>query len=396
MKTTPIIVYYKIIPQGICIIGTKGRASSIILPETIEELPLVALGDYAFAITQEPAVSLPEEETTGALTFQLWTGESLTAPLPQETETHALLRLALPDTISDIGAYAFMGCAAFKGLRLPEHLNSLSDHIFSGCTSVEKMSLPKNITTIGSYAFFDCRKLTALFLPENITTIGQYAFYNCRALEKINIPESAVRLGTGLFLNCDALYDISFGRCQHIADLISVLSHELLLTIDLPEGRAKLFLPDFQYEYIENTPARQLHQVNYGTGHLFRQCIGNSKIDFRRYDELFYLTKREDAAVFVLILAVNRLAYPYRLPEDRCEIYLAYIKEHLLWAVSHYLEQEDLPTIRLFASLGLFTKEIMPQVLTLAQEKKKTAILSFLMDYEHRTLGQQKKKTFDL
>lgn len=56
------------------------------------------------------------------------------------------------------------------------------------------------------------------------------------------------------------------------------------------------YLPDFQYEYIEDTPARLFHQVNYGTGHIFRQCIGNSEIDFRRYDEIFYLTKREDAA----------------------------------------------------------------------------------------------------
>ncbi len=29
---------------------------------------------------------------------------------------------------------------------------------------------------------------------------------------------------------------------------------------------AELVLPDFQYEYIEDTPARLFHQVNYGTG----------------------------------------------------------------------------------------------------------------------------------
>lgn len=149
--------------------------------------------------------------------------------------------------------------------------------------------------------FIGCERLKELRLPESVESIGRYAFYNCRRMEKINIPLAARELNTGLFLNCDSLKHLSFGRCRHISDLISGLNHELQLSIDFPiEGgetkHAELVLPDFQYEYIEDTPARLFHQVNYGTGHIFRQCIGNSEIDFRRYDEIFYLTKREDAA----------------------------------------------------------------------------------------------------
>ena len=66
--------------------------------------------------------------------------------------------------------------------------------------------------------------------------------------------------------------------------------------------------------------------MNYGTGHIFRQCIGNSEIDFRRYDEIFYLTKREDAAETVLLLAMSRLRYPYRLQEKHREVYLDYLR----------------------------------------------------------------------
>ena len=145
----------------------------------------------------------------------------------------------------------------------------------------------------------------AIYTPQKI---GAYACYNCRKMEEINIPRETTDLGTGLFLNCDKLTSISFGRCRHIADLVAVLNHELHLTMDFDDGnRAKLLIPDFQYEYIEDTPARQFHQVNYGTGHLFRQCIGNSDIDFRRFDELFYLTKREDGALMVLLLTMYRL-----------------------------------------------------------------------------------------
>ena len=267
---------------------------------------------------------------------------------------------------------------------------------------LEKITLPPTIERIGDYAFYGCDRLKALRLPEKVRSIGRYAFYNCRKMEAINIPLAATDLNTGLFLNCDSLRTLSFGRCRHISDLISGLNHELYLTIDFPqEGgetkRARLILPDFQYEYIEDTPARQFHQVNYGTGHIFRQCIGNSDIDFRRYDEIFYLTRREDAAATVLLLAMNRLEYPYRLDAARREMYLDYIREHFLWAAEYFLNQRESEKVRLFADWGLLTAENTPALIELAQRKGQAALLSFLMDYRHRHFAPAKqKKQFDL
>ncbi|MBQ7103843.1 MAG: hypothetical protein IJN89_07270, partial [Anaerotignum sp.] len=148
---------------------------------------------------------------------------------------------------------------------------------------------------------------------------------------------------------------------------------------------------------IEDTPARQFHQVNYGTGHIFRQCIGNSEIDFRRYDEIFYLTRREDEAETVLLLAMNRLQYPYRMQEKHKETYLNYIRDHFLWAAEYYINRNENEKIRLFADWGLFTQENLPQVMDIAQKKGRTAILSFLMDHHHKHFQPiRKKKTFDL
>ena len=244
----------------------------------------------------------------------------MTEPPAETAEGQALRRVFLPDTIAEIGAFAFSGCAALERVHLPERLTAVSKRMFDGCGALQEISLPRAVRSIGDYAFYGCERLKELRLPESVESIGRYAFYNCRRMEKINIPLAARELNTGLFLNCDSLKHLSFGRCRHISDLISGLNHELQLSIDFPiEGgetkHAELVLPDFQYEYIEDTPARLFHQVNYGTGHIFRQCIGNSEIDFRRYDEIFYLTKREDAAETVLLLAMSRLRYPYRLQE---------------------------------------------------------------------------------
>lgn len=389
----PITITYTPYAEGVKIIGVTGRAAEIRIPDHIDGLPVIAIAPYAFAVQTEAEVN--ETQTPAQLSFVEGEDMPRKAPL-KEVTGEALKRLYLPDTIREMGAYAFGGCSALEVIHLPEHLAVLPDHLFAGCISLKQIALPPHLSVIEGYAFYDCRSLEKLRIPETVQKIGAYACYNCREMEEINIPRETTDLGTGLFLNCDKLTSISFGRCRHIADLVAVLNHELHLTMDFDDGnRAKLLIPDFQYEYIEDTPARQFHQVNYGTGHLFRQCIGNSDIDFRRFDELFYLTKREDGALMVLLLTMYRLEYPYRLQENRRQDYLQYLKEHFFTAFGYYTQQGSLDKIRLFAQWGLITAENIDSLLEMAGEAKKTEITGFLLEYQHAHFAK-KKKSFDL
>lgn len=388
-----VVIYYTPLENGVKIIGVEGRASVMRIPSQIEGLPVKGVGAYAFAVKEECLAA--KQKTEAQFTFVQAADKERTAPLPTQSGD-AIEQLELPDTIETIGAYAFAGCSHLTLLHLPEETLCLSDHMLSDCSALESVGLPPRLSTIEGYAFYNCRSIKQIRIPESVEKIGAYAFYNCRSMEKINIPKNTIDLGTGLFLNCDRLRDISFGRCRHMADLIAVLNHELHLTVEFENGeKAKLLIPDFQYEYIEDTPARQFHQVNYGTGHLFRQCIGNSDIDFRRFDELYYLTKREDEAWMVLFLTMYRLEYPYRLQENRKEAYLQYLREHFLWAASYYIAQGDLQKIRLFAQWGLLTAENTDALLKKAGEAKKTEIAGYLLEYQHQHF-QKKKKTFDL
>lgn len=389
----PITITYTPYAEGVKIIGVTGRAAEIRIPDHIDGLPVIAIAPYSFAVQTEAEVN--ETETPAQLSFAEGEDMPRKAPL-KEVTGEALKRLYLPDTIREMGAYAFGGCSALEVIHLPEHLSVLPDHVFAGCISLKQIALPPQLSVIEGYAFYDCRSLEKLRIPETVQKIGAYACYNCRKMEEINIPRETTDLGTGLFLNCDKLTSISFGRCRHIADLVAVLNHELHLTMDFDDGnRAKLLIPDFQYEYIEDTPARQFHQVNYGTGHLFRQCIGNSDIDFRRFDELFYLTKREDGALMVLLLTMYRLEYPYRLQENRRQDYLQYLKAHFSTAFGYYTQQGSLDKIRLFAQWGLITAENIDSLLEMAGEAKKTEITGFLLEYQHAHFAK-KKKSFDL
>lgn len=394
-QSLSIQIEYKLEENGAVVTKMQGRAAEVRIPEKIAGVPVIAIGEKAFAAEEEAPAAEPGDELAAELVFVTEVGETA-------AEGQALRRVFLPDSIETIGAYAFSGCSALEHIHLPSRLTAVSERMFNDCSSLEQVTLPAGLKSIEGYAFYGCMKLKSLRLPEGVERIGRYAFYNCRKMEEINIPLATTDLNTGMFLNCDSLTYLSFGRCRHISDLTSGLNHELHLTIDFPiEGgetkRAKLVIPDFQYEYIEDTPARLFHQVNYGTGHIFRQCIGNSEIDFRRYDEIFYLTRREDAAETVLLLAMCRLEYPYRLQEKHREVYLDYIRDHFLWAAEYYMNRNETEKIKLFADWGLLTAENLPRTIELAQAKGRTAILSFLMDYQHKHFQPaRKKKTFDL
>lgn len=388
-------IEYQLEERGAVITKLWGRAAEIRIPETIGGVPVVAIGERAFAVKEEAPAAEPEEELAAEVAL-VDKGEE------PAVKGQALRRVFLPDSIETIGVSAFSGCSALERMHLPAKLTEISQRMFDGCGSLEQLTLPAGLRSIGDYAFYGCVKLKRLRLPEGVQRIGKYAFYNCRKMEEVNIPLAATDLNMGLFLNCDSLTYLSFGRCRHISDLTSGLNHELHLTIDFPQENgetltSRLIIPDFQYEYIEDTPARQFHQVNYGTGHIFRQCIGNYDIDFRRYDEIFYLTRREDAADTVLLLAMARLEYPYRLQEKHRAVYLEYIRDHFLWAAEYFMNRKEGEKIRLFADWGLLTAENLPALMDLAQKKGQTAVLSFLMDYQHKHFGGiKKKKTFEL
>lgn len=386
-------LYYTYCAAGVKILGISSRIKEIVIPAEIAHLPVVEIGAYAFAVEQENEPEI--HNTTEPIQFVCVENQEETQP-KQKAEGYAIERIFLPDSIQKIGIGAFLGCSALTTIHLPENLKVIPERLFSGCIALQHLALPPYLEVISDYAFYDCRALERLSLPNTVQKLGKYACYNCRSMQQINIPATTTDLGTGLFLNCDRLKYMTFGRCRHISDLIAVLNHELHLTIDFgEEKRAKLLIPDFQYEYIEDTPARQFHQVNYGTGHLFRQCIGNSDIDFRRFDELFYLTRREDGAEMVLLLVMYRLEYPYRLQQQRKADYLQYLKDHIEAAFTYFASRNDRHTIGLLVAWGLIDAQNIEKLLEISGNLKQTEITGFLLEEQNRRQWRQ-EKTFDL
>ena len=101
-----------------------------------------------------------------------------------------LKSLVLPDSVTNIGDYAFRGCKSLKSLVIPDSVTSIGDHAFEDCESLKSLVIPDSVTSIGERAFIGCESLKSLVIPDSVTSIGRRAFSGCDSLKSLVIPAS--------------------------------------------------------------------------------------------------------------------------------------------------------------------------------------------------------------
>ena len=74
-----------------------------------------------------------------------------------------------------------------------------------GCLFLNSLVIPDSVTNIGDYAFWGCKSLKSLVIPDGVTSIGDCAFYDCESLKSLVIPDSVTHIGNGAFKACSSL-----------------------------------------------------------------------------------------------------------------------------------------------------------------------------------------------
>ncbi len=144
------------------------------------------IGAYAFlGCTALKSVSIPDTVTA--------IGESAFC------QCEALPSVTLPDSVTSLGRSVFSGCSELTEVTLPAGLTEIPENLFFGCSCLASLTIPDSVTAIGDYAFTRCGKLTGITLPANVTSVGERAFCNCRALTGITIPASVTSIGNQAF-----------------------------------------------------------------------------------------------------------------------------------------------------------------------------------------------------
>lgn len=122
--------------------------------------------------------------------------------------------LVIPATINGlpvtaIGELAFQNRPALTGITIPNGVIYIGDFAFDGCINLTSVTLPSGITHLGNNAFYDCGKLANVVIPDSVTWLGSSVFASCASLTGITIPAGVTSIGAGPFGNCAGLLAIT-------------------------------------------------------------------------------------------------------------------------------------------------------------------------------------------
>ena len=75
---------------------------------------------------------------------------------------------------------------------IPEGVTEIEEYAFIGCVPLIGIVIPEGVTEIGEYAFIGCVSLTTIVIPNTIISIGENAFICCINLQHIYVPEESI------------------------------------------------------------------------------------------------------------------------------------------------------------------------------------------------------------
>lgn len=130
--------------------------------------------------------------------------------------------IVIPDTIQDLPVYkicdsAFEDQTTFSSLVMTNNIIEIGAYAFSGCTNLTSVTLSNNLTTLGEGVFSYCENLKEIEIPGSLSEIPGGAFSNCARLLSVKIekskdfdtssdtPSEPFRLLSGAFSDCPEL-----------------------------------------------------------------------------------------------------------------------------------------------------------------------------------------------
>jgi hypothetical protein len=150
-----------------------GDGGALIIPDTIDGLPVTRIGDSAFY------------EASGLLSSVI-----------------------IPNSVTSIGESAFRSCFGLTNVIIGSGVTTIGDSAFAS-SALNRIVVPDNVVTIGNTAFLSSALTTAV-IGDGVTTIGQGAFAFCSGLKNITIGQSVTNIGGMAFGYCTSLEGVYF------------------------------------------------------------------------------------------------------------------------------------------------------------------------------------------
>lgn len=168
------------------------------VPETVDGVPVRAIGDGAFAMCIDlEELTLPDTiEAIGARAF---------------TDLKYLSVINMPETLNNFGANAFFGTAWLADLMKyceDGDYAVYNNVLIDGSKCYGDVTIQNGVYKIAPYAFSGNDNITHITAGNGVDEIGEYAFANCSNLHTVDIDfASHIRLGA--FMNCPKLRNVT-------------------------------------------------------------------------------------------------------------------------------------------------------------------------------------------
>ena len=248
VSATPVPYTYTTANGGITITGYAGTGGAVTIPNTINGLPVTAIGSGAFQnCASLTSVTIPASVTNlGGSAFASCAGLTGVyfqgnAPIPGGDSTvfsgdpatvyylpgttgwnaptfdgRPAVLLNPPYLCTTAGAITIIGYTGSGGaVTIPDTINglpvtSIGSGAFTNCASLTSVTIGTNVTSIADTAFQNCSSLASVTIGTNVTCIGNSAFQNCANLTSLTIPGSVTNLGGSAFASCAGLVGVYF------------------------------------------------------------------------------------------------------------------------------------------------------------------------------------------
>ena len=230
-----------------------GPGGVVIIPGTLNGLPVTSIGNYAFhRCANLVSVTIPASVTSiGGTSFEACSGltsiivdaanpvycssadgivfskdkttlicypagKSGNYVIPNSVTNigwGAFLRcggltsVTIPRSVTGIGGWAFF-CTGLTSVTLPDSVTSIEDSVFRNCYMLETVTIPNSVTNIGVCAFRSSR-LTHLTLPDSVASVGSYAF-GVSGLTTLTIPANVTTVNDWTFCRLPSLTALYF------------------------------------------------------------------------------------------------------------------------------------------------------------------------------------------
>ncbi|MEK5209630.1 leucine-rich repeat protein [Psychrobacillus sp. FSL H8-0510] len=216
---------YTIANGEVTITEYTGLVKNVWIPDMIEGLPVVHIGNSAFKRIQLTGVTLPSTlKTIGsdAFSYNLLTSvklpEKIVSVDQRAFQNNLIHSVNFPESLKKLGDHSFGGNAITE-VKLTTKMTELGVSVFSA-NNITKVEIEEGVTRIPSSTFTG-NKLSDITLPSSLKTI-EYMAFNNNLLSVVKIPDNVNEIGSMAFGNND-IHSITMPY-----SLTSVLSTSIL------------------------------------------------------------------------------------------------------------------------------------------------------------------------